>query len=443
MGCKMSKRMGRKAKNTKSKDNPTATSGVESEDKMLLDVGEIQGMKRAQLQKLCKQFGLKATGKNTELIERLQEYISKKDVGVLDSNNNNTNDTEEQPQPSTSFLLVDDQKELDNETFEIIDSQIPKDHHVHVGSEDNVDSKISCNDLGTNEANDSAVPDSSTEVKVQEQRDSENELPSRRVLKELNQEDSTGVKTNLNKAKANACTKWCVVDGLLKQEIKVMWKRIHLIGGKAMISNSFGKRVPFVLEPCGIPTPENYEDNFICGSCVRENEAALRWNGNSRSVHSSGISQEADNSELGVSCSTPTSSNHTLLTSFSRMGSVKRKRSEDTSSSVVNSSTESDQMEKKRRKDPVIRSGSSTPASPQVRRARGEQLILPRNLQRPWRPKKTSKASQSSIKEDTDFAKRVEEIIKNTQPGSEEEMQMIMSSRSNKIRRSPTKDVQL
>ena len=63
MGCKMSKRMGRKAKNTKSKDNPTATSGVESEDKMLLDVGEIQGMKRAQLQKLCKQFGLKATGK--------------------------------------------------------------------------------------------------------------------------------------------------------------------------------------------------------------------------------------------------------------------------------------------------------------------------------------------------------------------------------------------
>ena len=41
---------------------------------------------------------------------------------------------------------------------------------------------------------------------------------------------------------------------------------------------------------------ENYEDNFICGSCVRENEAALRWNGNSRSVHSSGISQEADNS---------------------------------------------------------------------------------------------------------------------------------------------------
>lgn len=95
-------------------------------------------------------------------------------------------------------------------------------------------------------------------------------------------------------------------------------------------------------------------------------------------VHSSFQIFCPSSSELGVSCSTPTSSNHTLLTSFSRMGSVKRKRSEDTSSSVVNSSTESDQMEKKRRKDPVIKSGSSTPASPQVRRARGEQLILPR-----------------------------------------------------------------
>lgn len=65
-----------------------------------------------------------------------------------------------------------------------------------------------------------------------------------------------------------------------------------------------------------------------------------------------------------------------------------------------------------------------------------------RNLQRPWRPKKTTKAAQSSLKEDTDFAKRVEEIIKNTQPGSEEEMLMIMCSKSSKIRRSPTKDVQ-
>lgn len=59
----MSKRTGRKGKNTKSKDNPTAASGAQSEDPVFLDVGEIQDMKRAQLQKLCKQFGLKASGK--------------------------------------------------------------------------------------------------------------------------------------------------------------------------------------------------------------------------------------------------------------------------------------------------------------------------------------------------------------------------------------------
>lgn len=59
----MSKRTGRKAKNTKSKGNPTATSVAESDNVTLPDAGEMQGMKRAQLQKLCKQFGLKATGK--------------------------------------------------------------------------------------------------------------------------------------------------------------------------------------------------------------------------------------------------------------------------------------------------------------------------------------------------------------------------------------------
>ena len=60
------------------------------------------------------------------------------------------------------------------------------------------------------------------------------------------------------------------------------------------------------------------------------------------------------------------------------MGSVKRKRSDDANSSMANSSADSDQMEKKKRKDNVVRSAGSTPASPQVRRARGELLVLPR-----------------------------------------------------------------
>ena len=98
-----------------------------------------------------------------------------------------------------------------------------------------------------------------------------------------------------NKAKINACTKWCVVEGLFKQENKALWRRIHLLGGKPMISNSFGKRVPFVLEPCGLTTPDNCDDNYICGTCVRDNETALRWQGSSRVVHSSVTPQDVVN----------------------------------------------------------------------------------------------------------------------------------------------------
>ena len=65
MGCRMSKRTSRKGKSTKSsKDNSAVASVTQPEDMVtLLDLGEIKGMKRAQLQKLCKQFGLKASGK--------------------------------------------------------------------------------------------------------------------------------------------------------------------------------------------------------------------------------------------------------------------------------------------------------------------------------------------------------------------------------------------
>ena len=60
-----------------------------------------------------------------------------------------------------------------------------------------------------------------------------------------------------------------------------------------------------------------------------------------------------------------------------------------------------------------------------------------RHLRKPWLPKKKTNLSKAAIKEDTEFAQRVEEIIKNTQPGSEEEMAMIMFSKSSKIQRSP------
>lgn len=62
MGCRMSKKTNRKGKSTSNKAKQTVAS--ETEDMaMLLELEDIPSMKRAQLQKLCKQFGLKATGK--------------------------------------------------------------------------------------------------------------------------------------------------------------------------------------------------------------------------------------------------------------------------------------------------------------------------------------------------------------------------------------------
>ena len=45
---------------------------------------------------------------------------------------------------------------------------------------------------------------------------------------------------------------------------------------------------------------------------------------------------------------------------------------------------------------------------------RGEDILLPRNLNNPWKPKKTR---DTPVSEDPDFAWRVEEIMKNTRPG--------------------------
>ena len=58
----MSKKTGRKGKAANKKQ--TVASAVEADDvAMIAEFGDIQNIKRPQLQKLCKQFGLKATGK--------------------------------------------------------------------------------------------------------------------------------------------------------------------------------------------------------------------------------------------------------------------------------------------------------------------------------------------------------------------------------------------
>jgi len=72
MGCKMSKKMGRKGRTTKHKQAIEETEATSA----LLQLGDFQNMKRPQLQKLCKQLGLKATGKvGKHLVSRINGVL--------------------------------------------------------------------------------------------------------------------------------------------------------------------------------------------------------------------------------------------------------------------------------------------------------------------------------------------------------------------------------
>lgn len=42
-----------------------------------------------------------------------------------------------------------------------------------------------------------------------------------------------------------------------------------------IIDNKTKERYDFVLEPSILPTPEECEDNYICGDCVRKNHEKL------------------------------------------------------------------------------------------------------------------------------------------------------------------------
>ena len=102
---------------------------------------------------------------------------------------------EEQPlSPKSSTAGEEHEKQyLDNVTFEIIDSQIPADEHVHVRGEDKFLTRIN-NDIEklSKQTRACDIPDSTSETNVQETADSKIEPASRGVLRELNNDDARG-----------------------------------------------------------------------------------------------------------------------------------------------------------------------------------------------------------------------------------------------------------
>ena len=97
----------------------------------------------------------------------------------------------------------------------------------------------------------------------------------------------------------NWIARWCVVDGVLKQDAAERWVVLSLIGGRTVIVDDKTKeKFDFVLEPTILPTPETCDDNYICGDCARRNKENLSgWLGIKKAA-----SVETPKSSLGEFC---------------------------------------------------------------------------------------------------------------------------------------------
>lgn len=334
-----------------SKKSKKQTS-VESQDNSVCPP-DLDAMKRRDLQRLCKSFNLKAIGKNVELIERLRSHYNQLELKQI----NNTKSEEN----TEDLSKVDDQVDvaLNNVRLEECDENV-----------------------NVNQSPDNPKPTTAS---------------------------------NASSPKDwNWLARWCVVDGVLKQDAAERWVLLQLLGGRTVIVDPKTKeRFDFVLEPTVLPTPDTYEDNYICGDCVRRNREKLSgWIG----IRKSRLMETPKSSIGKENCG----DDDLLRQSF------KRKREE-----VL--SPRSDFVElvvspmKVRRLNPK----SCSPASPQVRRERGEDFQLPKNLIKPWKPKKTKKTPP---KEDPDYAQKVEKIITDLSP--DEQRDLVFGAKS-AILRSP------
>lgn len=318
---------------------------------------DLDALKRKDLQKLCKAFHLKANGKNVELIESLRAHYNQLEL-----------------------------KEINHETK----TEDP-------GVED--------------------VDNSGEEVDVAPNKGQLEEC-NENVIESPEKPETTSVSNTSSPKDWNWIARWCVVDGVLKQDAAERWVVLSLIGGRTVIVDDKTKeKFDFVLEPTILPTPETCDDNYICGDCARRNKENLSgWLGIKKAA-----SVETPKSSLGKE-----NINRDLLKQ-----SFKRKREEVLSpQSMSDFGHLVDSPMKVRRLNPR----SCSPASPKVRRERGEDFQLPKNLQKPCRlPKKKI----SPPREDPDFAQKVEKIISNLSPDAQQELVFGRKKNKNSVLHSP------
>ncbi|XP_065063624.1 uncharacterized protein LOC135690090 [Rhopilema esculentum] len=203
----------------------------------------------------------------------------------------------------------------------------------------------------------------------------------------------------------------CVCHGTVRQSRG--WRRLVLKRGLPTIQLTQTNLQKLVLKPAEKPVPIGYKDNMICGECVAENDSIASQDKTiDRNPERPAVKKVLGQVKLnGVA-------NRGLSVSSTTM---KRKWNE-------NHACESSPATKKSKNSKTGAEGASCglPASPEVRRARGEKSRLPRHLLEPFKPKRGS----LERKEDLAYARKVEEIMMSVQPGSEEEMALIMQKKS-------------
>eukprot|EP00794_Sanderia_malayensis_P012247 gene12247-13508_t len=233
---------------------------------------------------------------------------------------------------------------------------------------------------------------------------------------------------NTNKQVDVARSNYCICHGEIRDCVN--WSSLQLIGGLVFVdSESEGElSCRFLLLPSGKAVPTGLKDNMICHECAEENRK---------------ISKQREDTTVGVNQHRTTQpikdqnivSRTSSQSTFS--GEPSRQKASNIPLQVRNSKRKFNSSDKenvsspfKRRRSEVIIEGAKrgSPGSPQVRRARGERIELSRRLLAPWKPRKHS-IDANDRKEDTFYAKKIEEILNSVQPGSEEEMALVMQKK--------------
>ncbi|XP_042330784.1 developmental pluripotency-associated protein 2-like isoform X2 [Sceloporus undulatus] len=184
-------------------------------------------LKRAQLQQQCKKLGIRATGKNAELVERLKAFHKEPLLETGNGEEENTKKNEEQGQKTQQGSCIPTAT-----TYRF------------------------CTKSGPNSA-----------VAPHESKKGTKKAPPAVTHVDLVNE----IKTEPSEEKTDLVRGWCVVHGMILYRPASSWSPLLLRGGMVCVQDG-ENIVPFHLPPLNISVPDGLSDNYVCQDCVLRNQ---------------------------------------------------------------------------------------------------------------------------------------------------------------------------